>query len=196
MAKIMAKKKTGAHASRKPWLEKPSSPEPCPSWKISWASPNAAGRRQQADHGAEEGDQWRLQCEQQQEEPEHQDTPMTSGVERSSRPSGRRSRPRHLRSAPSPASTERSRSWMLRECGIVGPDGSGSPGGDGSRTAVRGGHRRENAGDVAVAAQCVDGPARVLSLSTTTWSMPGAPGPNASATSWYPSLAEESSGST
>ena len=42
MAKIIAKKKIGPQASRKPCDSKPSRPERWPSWKISLATPKAA----------------------------------------------------------------------------------------------------------------------------------------------------------
>ena len=42
MAKIIAKKNTGPQPSRKPCGVNPSSDAPCPSWKISFATPNAA----------------------------------------------------------------------------------------------------------------------------------------------------------
>ena len=42
MAKIIAKKNTGPQPSRNPCGVKPSSDAPCPSWKISFATPNAA----------------------------------------------------------------------------------------------------------------------------------------------------------
>ena len=84
MAKIMAKKKTGAQASRKPWCSKPMKADPQPSWKTSRAIPKAAAvdsRLARVPSSAISG-AWRATSR--SRKPRVRITPMTSGVEESS----------------------------------------------------------------------------------------------------------------